>query len=108
MTIEFVVTPELKKYAQQALDVQCACNLSGVVLSYAGAVAELNKIYRVQGINLGTDRRNKCPIHILFATQVTHLALGECAGDMTAYSKATRACEALAKAEENTKVTVEW
>ena len=61
----------LAKLAQDSLDVQDACNLSGVVHAYAEALSTLWKwsdTYR-----WGTNDINTHPIAILWADKVAHL-----------------------------------
>lgn len=68
-----------KKFWQQALAAQSACNLSGVVISFAEAMRAL----AAEGLD--TDARNTHPISVLFATQVMHLTRAD---DTYAYSRA--------------------
>ena len=49
---------------QTAMDVQSACNLSGVILSFARVIV------KIPG---GTDARNRHPICRLYAEQIAHL-----------------------------------
>jgi len=56
-----------KRHWSNALAVQSACNLSGVVLSFAEAMKALCAEC------LDTDARNRHPIAVLFAAQVQHL-----------------------------------
>lgn len=60
-----------KQHWQNALDVQTACNLSGVVYSFAQAMEAICEEGRCTG--KGTDWRNNHPIAVLFATQIAHL-----------------------------------
>ena len=57
----------LSKLAQEALDVQDACNLSGVVHAFARAMSALCDH------DLGTQSRNTHPIAIVWADKVAHL-----------------------------------
>lgn len=57
----------LKELAQEALDVQNACNLSGVVHGFARAMGDL------MAHTKSTDERNQHPIAILWADKVAHL-----------------------------------
>ena len=77
---------------QAAIDVQCACNLSGVVLSFARIMERLNK--DAAG---GTDERNTHPICRLFAEQIYWLATAGQAG-YSDYHAASEECERMAKA----------
>jgi len=56
-----------KKHWEAALAAQSACNLCGVVISFAAAMRAL------ASDGLDTDARNRHPIAVLFATQVAHL-----------------------------------
>ena len=59
-----------KRFWQMALDVQCACNLSGVVFSFVEAMRAICDEAALQG--KGTDWKNEHPICVLFATQIGH------------------------------------
>lgn len=58
----------LKELAQEALEVQNACNLCGVAQSFARVMRDLNEL------GLGTDRTNKHPIAILWADKIAQLS----------------------------------
>jgi hypothetical protein len=58
----------IEQLAQEALDVQSACNLCGVVQSFARAMVDLGEHVK------GTDARNSHPISVLWADKVAHLA----------------------------------
>lgn len=60
----------LKQLAQDALDVQDACNLSGVVHGFSRFMTELNEALP----NLGTDRRNNHPLVRLWVDKLAHLS----------------------------------
>lgn len=75
---------------QQALDAQCACNLSGLVHFLVRVLDEL----RANGIN-DTDALNTHPVVRLVVAQMAHLAYGtfDCgAGDL--WEKAYQLAEA--------------
>lgn len=57
----------LKELAKEALDVQDACNLSGVAHGFARAMTDLGEHTR------GTDERNKHPVAVLWADKIAHL-----------------------------------
>ncbi len=59
----------MKQLAQEALDVQDACNLSGVVLSFGRAIGEL----RENNPSMGTDWINSHPICCLWSDKIAHL-----------------------------------
>lgn len=66
---------DLARIAKNALDVQSACNLSGVVFSFAKDMRTLCDLQH-SGANViepGTVNRNRHPICILYATQISHL-----------------------------------
>jgi hypothetical protein len=75
---------------QTALNVQVACNLSGVVFSFARVMQ------RICNTNGGTDARNHHPIAVLFAEQI-HALTGYSQG----YAEAYAACEENAKVKED-------
>lgn len=83
----------LRAAAQLALDVQTACNLSGVARSFAEIMAQL------RAAGLDTRAANTHPIARLFAEQIWHLT-GAGSGD--SYSQAYAACEQLAEREGGT------
>ena len=70
------------KHYREAFTSQNACNLSGVVLSFARAIEDLNR----QG--KGTDWINNHPICRLYAEQIMHLTNGR------EYSEAYTICQA--------------
>ena len=79
----------LSQMASDALQVQDACNLSGVAQSFARVMIELGHYTN------GTDERNHHPIAILFASKVGHLTgIGE--GDTAVFSAAYDICCQLA------------
>lgn len=78
----------IQEAAKLALDVQDACNLSGVVRSFAEVTEVLWSEARAQ--NAGTDFVNRHPITRLFADKLVSLS-GPCQlGDFDT-------CEAIAK-----------
>lgn len=60
-----------KEIAQEALDVQDACNLSGVVHSFSRIMSALSEK------GLGTDAKNTHPAAILFASKIASLTGSE-------------------------------
>jgi hypothetical protein len=82
------------KHWQAALAVQSACNLSGVVISFAEAM----KALCAEGLD--TDSRNRHPIAILFATQIAHLTGINADESMTRYSRAYGEALEIAKGKE--------
>jgi hypothetical protein len=67
----------------EAWQVQDACNLSGVVFSFARSMERLCVLSREQ--NNGTDWRNKHIVAKLFADKIMHLA-GELPLDLSPYN----------------------
>lgn len=61
------MTKTIKELAQDALDVQNACNLCGVAQSFARAMVDLGKYTN------GTTERNRHPIAILWADKIANL-----------------------------------
>lgn len=59
----------LQQLAQEALDVQDACSLSGVVRSFARALSDLWTVCP----EAGTDDINRHPISIVWADKIAHL-----------------------------------
>lgn len=59
----------LPELAQQVLDVQDACNLSGVVHAWSRAITNLRELMPTAG----TDALNRHPINKLWADKVAHL-----------------------------------
>lgn len=57
----------LKELAQDALNVQDACNLSGVVHGFARCMSDMMDLVP------GTTERNTHPIAILWADKIAHL-----------------------------------
>lgn len=74
-----------REHWENALLVQDACNLSGVVISFAEAMKVLCK----EGLD--TDARNNHPIAILFSSKIASLTGSESMGIFSAaYSEAQR------------------
>jgi len=63
-----------KKDYQDALMVQSACNLSGIVNSFTEILSRI--LEQAQSVGQGTDFGNQHPICVLFAEQIKHLSLG--------------------------------
>ena len=83
------------KAARNALAVQSACNLSGVILSMAEDCKEISRL----GFEKGTDWKNSHPVFILYAVQIAHLTHSGTALMSTPdrYSKASDICKEAAK-----------
>lgn len=77
----------LKKLAAIALQVQDACNLSGVVHSWSGAITNLRALCP----ELGTDGINRHPINVMFADKVADLTGSRSTGNfVSAYDECVR------------------
>lgn len=63
----------MKELAQEAIDVQDACNLSGVVHAFSRAMTCLCEM------GMGTNERNTHPIAVLFSDKIASLT-GSAAG----------------------------
>jgi hypothetical protein len=66
----------ITQLAQLALDVQDACNLSGVVHSFSQVMTDLREIARAEGWE-GTDALNRHPIALLFSSKIASLTYSE-------------------------------
>ncbi len=80
----------LKDLAKSALNVQGACNLTGVVHSFSKILTEL----RALEPDKGTDYFNRHPISVLFSSKIASLTYSDSGAE---FSKAYNACELLAK-----------
>lgn len=77
--------------AQEALDIQNACNLSGVIHAWNRSISDLRRLFPAAS----TDWINQHPVNKMFASKVhdlTRMGLS----DMDAYDKAHEECTALA------------
>ena len=84
----------LQDLAREALQVQDACNLSGVVHGFSRAITELREILRNDGI-VDTAMINQNPICCLWASKIHDLArMG--LSDHEAFRVAYNACEEIA------------
>lgn len=61
----------LSEAAKDAIFMQDACNLSGVVYAWAGAMDLICELAHRNGH--GTDWKNKHPVNVLFASKVASL-----------------------------------
>lgn len=80
----------MRNVYQDALDVQSACNLSGVAHSLSRHLTE-NVWPEVRANNGGTDDVNRHPAVILFVAQLLYLSTGQML-DMDKYSEAYKVC----------------
>ncbi len=81
---------KIAKLAREALAVQDACNLSGVVLSWARAISALRSL----------GERDEHPINQLWADKVAHLTGTQTLGH-NAVMRAYKRVHELAKEDEN-------
>jgi len=90
----------LRDAAQAALDVQSACNLSGVVHSFSKAIS----ILHAQPDFAGTDWVKNHPISVLFAAQIANLTgVAVIASAECDYGSCYWKCKALADHEVDEK-----
>ena len=83
---------------QNALHVQSASNLSGVVLQFARDMARINEEVRAEGG--GTDQANRHPVCRLYAEQIAWLTgAGRCDSHAT-YVRAHDACQRKVEEEQ--------
>lgn len=78
-----------KELASEALAVQDACNLSGVVQSFVHIIREVRTRLEADGSS-GNDKVAQHPICILFADKIAHLTNTQTIGDervMRAYTE---------------------
>ena len=81
----------IQELAKEAIEVQNACNLSGVVLSWSQAILDL----RANLPDAGTATINHHPINVMWASKVQSLTGVFCEQDM--FSKAYLEVQQLAK-----------
>lgn len=84
-----------QQIAQSALDVQTACNLSGVAQSFARVMLAIRALPDCTG----TDYTNRHPAARLYADQIMYLSGGGTGADGETYRAAYAACERLAAGE---------
>lgn len=78
------------RLATEALQIQNACNLSGLVFGFSSAMQLLCELSHRDG-NAGTEFKNRHPITILWVSKLDSLSG---ASDFDAFSKAYDWCEA--------------
>lgn len=85
----------LEKLAQDAINVQDACNLSGVVHGFSRAITALREALTEAKLPTDTDAINQHPIAKLWASKIHDLTrMGM--SDAIAYADAYEACQKLA------------
>lgn len=86
----------MKEMCREAILVQDACNLSGVVHSFSNLLPDLRReIGGGDSLNAGTDQVNNHPVCRLFADKIASLAnvQGITTRTMDAYSAAYKFCK---------------
>ncbi len=87
----------MERHCKEAIQVQDACNLSGVVHAMAEAVESVCDM--ANRLGQGTAWKNRHPVLVLFAAKVVHLAgLGD-ASLGEAYERSHALCEAYARGD---------
>ncbi len=76
-----------KEMAQEALAVQDACNLSGVVHAFSTIITEVRTRLESEGKG-GTNAVNTHPVCVLFSDKVAHLTGTQCLGHEDACGEA--------------------
>ena len=90
------------KAASDALGVQNACNLSGVVHAFSSVISTLWEVARQKGH--GTTWVNCHPISLMFSTQIAHLS----GGSMTEYEKYRWANQMCKDIEVKSNCSYDW
>lgn len=62
----------MAELAREALQVQDACNLSGVVLGFGRTITRLRRLLEQEGKG-GTDQINRHPVCVLWANKIESL-----------------------------------
>lgn len=63
----------IEDLCKEAIDIQGACNLSGVVLSFSRAILRLRRIY----IDEGTDFYNSHCVCVMYSSKISSLTNSE-------------------------------
>lgn len=66
----------IKDLAREALEVQSACNLSGVVHSFSRCMTELRTLLEAEG-KFSTDKLNQHPICIMYSSKIASLTASD-------------------------------
>jgi hypothetical protein len=90
---------------RNALDVQSASNLSGVVLQFARDMKEINREVRASGG--GTEQVNKHPVCRLYAEQIAWLTGASGCLDSDTYRAAHDACQRKIEEEQSRAERIE-
>ena len=70
------MTRTWKQLANEAIQVQDACNLSGVIHSFSNTIREVRELLENEG-TLSTDIVNKHPICVLYSSKIASLTGSE-------------------------------
>lgn len=89
-----VLIAHLRHAAREAILVQDACNLSGVVHSFSRVMSLLSEISNRQ--KRGTDWKNHHPIAVMYASKIAALTGAELS---SVFSKAYERCKYLSETE---------
>ena len=87
----------MKELAKLAIDVQDACNLSGVVHSFSTIISELRNDHNIQN----TDELNHHPVCVMFASKIASLTDSETPSE---FGKAYEWCHVQFEFEEWSKL----
>lgn len=84
----------INELCQEAVNVQDACNLSGVVHSFSRAITELRSLLQQEG-DFSTEKLNQHPVCVLYSSKIASLTgseinSNECGGN--AFSEAYAYC----------------
>jgi len=87
----------MKRHCRDAIQVQDACNLSGVTHSMIEAMESVCDM--AHRLGEGTAWKNRHPVMVLFAAKVAHLAGLSDSSLCDTYERAHRLCEAYTRGE---------
>jgi hypothetical protein len=87
-------TRTIQDLAREAIQVQDACNLSGVVHGFSRAITELRDVIRATGGDLSTDAVNSHPVCCLWASKIHDLS-GMGLSDTDRFHRAYDACKGM-------------
>jgi hypothetical protein len=84
----------LAELAKNAIDVQNAVNLSGVVISFARDISRLRVILNESlGKDFSTDKLNQHPICVMYASKIDSLTVGYEGGPDSRFTNAYDWCQ---------------
>lgn len=102
VAVKVSVERTIKDLAKEALGIQDACNLSGIVHSFSRAMTDLRVIARAEGWE-GTDKLNEHHIAVLFADKIASLVAPGSNIDGTRFRRAYMWASDIALAPETTE-----